>query len=236
MKDYFIKKGYEVNPVNITNDKVSDVNYWNERRNLAAEVYQFPVYEFLSDYIKENNINRVMDIGCGVGRKLVHIHKQNPDTKIIGIDQDDPIEYCKSKYDFGTWYSDDFENSSLEHDLKSKLIVCSDVIEHLTDPDLLMNYVKGKLDADGTVIFSTPERDALRGIGCNYSPNIHHVREWNYDEFEKYLVSHGFEVLEHLLQYPIKMKWNKIFFNEIVKRAINFKPLKYNQVVVARLK
>ena len=45
MNNYFIKKGYKINGINITNDKVSDTNYWNNQRNLAAEVYQFPVYQ-----------------------------------------------------------------------------------------------------------------------------------------------------------------------------------------------
>ena len=107
MDNYFIKRDYKVNEINITNDKVSDTKYWNKQRNQAAEMYQFPVYEFLSNYIKENKINRVMDIGCGVGRKLVHVNKENPTIEIIGIDQEDPIEYCKSTYNFGKWYADD---------------------------------------------------------------------------------------------------------------------------------
>ena len=236
MDNYFIKKDYKINETNITNDKVSDTKYWNKQRNQAAEMYQFPVYEFLSNYIKEHKINRVMDIGCGVGRKLVHVNKENPTIEIIGIDQEDPIEYCKSTYNFGKWYADDFENSHLSQDLKSKLIISSDVIEHLIDPNLLLNYIKSKLDTGGIVILSTPERDSLRGIDCNYSPNKHHIREWNYDEFEKYLESQGFEIVEHFLQYPIKMKWSRIFFNEIIRRAIKLKPLKYNQVVVAKVK
>jgi SAM-dependent methyltransferase len=236
MDRYFIKKDYKINEINITNDQVSDTNYWNEQRNLAAEVYQFPVYQFLSKYIKENNMERVMDIGCGVGRKLVHINKGDPRLEIIGIDQEDPIEYCKSTYSFGVWYSDDFENSHLSQDIKSKLIISSDVIEHLKNPNLLLDYIKSKLEGNGIVILSTPERDSLRGVDCNYSPNKHHIREWNYTEFEKYLESQGFEILDHFLQYPIKMKWNRIFFNEIIRRVVMFKPLKYNQVVVARIK
>jgi len=236
MGNYFIKDSYKVNELNITNDKVSDTNYWNEQRNLAAEVYQFPVYQFLSDYIKRKNINRVMDIGCGVGRKLVHVNQENPKVEIIGIDQEDPIEYCKKSYSFGKWYVDDFENAQSSDELKSKLIISSDVIEHLINPNLLLDYIKTKLDEDGIVILSTPERDSLRGVNCNYSPNKHHIREWNYKELEKYLKSENFEIIDHFLQYPIKMKWNRIFFNEIIMRVIKRKPLKYNQVIIAKVK
>lgn len=236
MQNYFIKDGYEINKLNITNDKVSDTNYWNLERNLAAEMYQFPVYEFVNNFIKKHKIRKVMDIGCGVGRKLVYLNKENPSVKIIGIDQEDPIKYCKNTYDFGEWYADDFENTKLSKEINSKLIVSSDVIEHLINPDLLLDYIKSRLDSDGIVILSTPERDLLRGKDCNYSPNKHHIREWNYMEIEEYLKNQGFEILEHFLQYPVKMKWNKIFYNEIIKRAISFKHLKYNQVLVAKVK
>lgn len=236
MENYFIKAGYVANELNITNDEVSNEKYWDRNRITSAEVFQFPVYQYLCTYLRNTDIKKVIDIGCGVGRKLVYVNKQNPDVKIIGIDQEDPIKYCKSTYSFGEWYSDDFENSQLSTDIKSELIICSDVIEHLINPDLLLNYIKSKLEVNGVVIISTPERDALRGKNCNYSPNIHHIREWNFKEFEKYLESRGFEVIDHFLQYPIKMKFNVIFYHEIIKRALKFKHLKYNQVVVAKVR
>ena len=62
MDNYFIKRDYKVNEINITNDKVSDTKYWNKQRNQAAEMYQFPVYEFLSNYIKENKITIIITI------------------------------------------------------------------------------------------------------------------------------------------------------------------------------
>lgn len=236
MDSYYIKSGYLINEVNMTNDKVSEENYWNKQRSLAAEVYQFPVYKFLCKYVSEHNIDKVIDVGCGVGRKLHYVHKQAPDLKIIGIDQEAPIIYCRDTYDFGEWYVDDFESSEISSDIKSKLILSSDVIEHLTNPDLLLSYIKTKLEKDGVVILSTPERDALRGRSCNHSPNKHHIREWSFKEFERYLESRGFETIKHFIQYPIKMKLNMIFFNEIVRRALSLKALKYNQVVIARVK
>ena len=236
MESYCIKNGYKINSINITNDKVSKTNYWNEARKTSAEVYQFPVYEFVSQYIKENRIERLIDIGCGVARKLAYLNSQNPSVEIIGIDQDGPIEFCKKNYNFGKWYSDDFENSSLSEDIKSELILSSDVIEHLIDPNLLLEYIKSRLTKDGIVVLSTPERDSARGLSCDHSPNEHHIREWNFTEFEEYLDKAGFEVIDHFVQYPVKFKFGKIFYDEIIKRALSFKPLKYNQVVVARIK
>lgn len=236
MDNYHIKDNYKINETNVTNDNVSQGQYWDKSRMVSAEVYQFPVYQFVSDYIKKHKIDKVIDIGCGVARKLIHINSENPTTNIIGIDQVDPISYCKKTYDFGEWYSDDFENSTLGDEVKSDLILSSDVIEHLINPDLLLDYIKTKLNKSGTIILSTPERDLLRGKGCNYSPNKHHIREWNFKEFEDYLESRGLEIVDHFVQYPIKMKFNVIFYNEIIKRALKFKPLKYNQVIILKVK
>lgn len=236
MANYCIKEGYQINETNITNDRVSKTDYWSDSRKPSADVYQFPVYKFVSEYIKERKITRLIDIGCGVANKLAYVNSQNPGLEIVGIDQDGPIDFCKKNYDFGRWFADDFENSSLNEDIKSELILSSDVIEHLVDPDLLLKYIKQRLAKGGVVILSTPDRDSARGLSCNHSPNEHHIREWNFTEFSEYLDRSGFEVIDHFLQYPIRFKLGKIFYDEIIKRILTLKPLKYNQLIVAKLK
>ena len=156
--------------------------------------------------------------------------------RIIGIDQAEPITICKEKHDFGEWHIDDIENSKISPAINSELIICADVIEHLLDPDSLLEYIKKRLTSNGVVVLTTPERDAIRGKKCFHSPNKQHIREWNFEEFETYLSSSGFEVLEHFLQYPVKFKINKIYYDEMIKRALRFKPLKYNQLVMAKQK
>lgn len=236
MKNFYIKKGYKINSVNITNDKVNNKKYWDRNRALSSEVYQFPVYQFLNKFIKKNKIKKLIDVGCGIGTKLTFINKQNPSLEIIGIDQEDPIKHCNKTYTFGKWFVDDFEDSTLSNDLKTELIVCCDVIEHIEDPDLLIDYIKSLLKKDGFAVISTPERDRLRGINCYDSPNKYHIREWNYDEFELYLESNGLEIIDHFIQYPIKIAINRFFLSIIRKRLLNLKPLKYNQVVIVKIK
>mgnify|MGYP001380660302 CR=1 FL=1 len=236
MDSYCIKPSYLPNKINITNDEVSNDNYWNSNRIRAAEIYQFPVYKFLSQYISKNNYRCVIDIGCGVSKKLEYLHKIHPKLEIIGIDQDEPIQYCKKNYNFGKWYSDDFEDTKLSTHIKSKLIICSDVIEHLANPDLLLDYIKNKLENNGHAIISTPERDLLWGPNCNHSPNKYHVREWNSSELKNYLRKNGFEVLNHLVTFPVKMSLTKFFYKEILLKALKFKTLKNNQMVIIKKK
>jgi len=68
------------------------------------------------------------------------------------------------------------------------------------------------------------------------SPNKFHVREWNFEEFENYMLFSGFRIIEHFLQYPIRFGVNRIFLNAILKRLITGKGLRYNQVCLLQAK
>jgi 2-polyprenyl-3-methyl-5-hydroxy-6-metoxy-1,4-benzoquinol methylase len=105
-----------------------------------------------------------MDIGCGVASKLAYLHEQQTDLNFVGIDQPNPIDYCNSVHNFGTWITDNFENPSgiLKTVATPDLIVCSDVIEHLQDPNILLKYIKDAAKPETLIILSTPNRDRLR--------------------------------------------------------------------------
>lgn len=64
-------------------------------------------------------------------------------------------------------------------------IICSDVIEHIKDPDQLIQFIR--FIQSETIIFSTPEREANAGQK-DYGPpeNPSHFGEWNADEFRNY--------------------------------------------------
>lgn len=237
VENYFIKADYSPNDKAVTLDEVSGEQYWNKASIYSSYYYQFPVYRYAKKLIQERNIERVIDVGCGTGTKLAFIHKDLPDVSFTGIDQRAAIEYCKNHYSFGNWYVDDIENPDESlGDIKAELVICSDVIEHLLDPDVLLVYLKKKVSNDGHILLSTPERDVFRGKSCTNSPNKFHIREWNFEELENYLLSSGFSVLEHFIQYPIRFGFNRIFFNEFVKRLITGKGLKYNQVCLLEVK
>lgn len=230
---YFIKENYKPNQQAHTQCGLSGNQYWNRAKIYSSSYYQFPVYKYASHIIERYGINDLIDVGCGVGTKLAYLQKKFPKINVAGIDQQSAIDYCRENYRFGTWYVGDFEKSEPSiSKLQADLIICADVIEHLRDPDQLLKYIRRLVRRDGYIILSTPERDALRGQGAVTSPNKFHVREWNFQELEKYLIYHNFRIIAHFLQYPIRFGLNRIFFSEIVKRAVYGKPLKYNQVVL----
>jgi len=107
--------------------------------------------------------------------------------------------------------ADDFEHPTYSSETQYDLIVCSDVIEHMEDPDMLLSYIKKFAHKDGTILFSTPERDVLRGKDNMHSPNRDHIREWNKEEFTRYLTSRGFTILGTRLLRDIGFNFSKSY-------------------------
>ena len=233
MEHYHIKPNYQTNSLQAYD--THDLNYWNIRRVASSKMFQSPVYKYLQHYLNNTKTNTLVDIGCGIGTKLLPISKAYPKLQIIGIDSPSAINYALSHHDFGQWHPTDLNSNTLPLLSDIPLIICSDVIEHVIDPDHLITYMKTILDPNGTIILSTPERDSLRGNSCNISPNPDHIREWNAEEFRTYLTSRGLEIKHQSFLLPVKIYPNKIFYNEVIKRFNRFKPVKTCQLIVAGL-
>jgi 2-polyprenyl-3-methyl-5-hydroxy-6-metoxy-1,4-benzoquinol methylase len=151
--------------------------------------------------VAEHGFQKAMDLGCGPATKagalmnagiraLVLIDQPNsedmvraasPNAKFIGLD----LETAEPKA-VTTDISEQFD-----------LIVCADVIEHLANPFPCLDLVLHALKPSGVAIFSTPDRDVLRGKHCMTSPNPAHVREWAHAEFAALLRSRGFTIRQH---------------------------------------
>jgi 2-polyprenyl-3-methyl-5-hydroxy-6-metoxy-1,4-benzoquinol methylase len=154
---------------------------------------------------------------------------------VVGIDQPSAIDVCKKRYGNGEFFADNFETPVLKLDKKFDLIICCDVIEHLMDPDILLNYIKRFSHNDSLIVFSTPERDLLRGPDCMVSEKPEHVREWNHKEFLKYLKSRGFVIEEALFVPTMKFNLSReyiLYLKRVLKGIHAFNTC---QVAVTRL-
>jgi len=163
---------------------------------------QREVYIFCKEFMLKNNLNSVVDIGCGSAYKLKTILGE---FHTIGIETEPCYSYLKKQYPDSNWLlSGDPEKSFAAYDqLKNiDVVICSDVIEHIVNPDILVDYLIS-LNSKYYII-STPCRKVL----CNdpkftrtYKSsengpplNTCHVREWTMDEFKKY-ISRKFTIL-----------------------------------------
>jgi 2-polyprenyl-3-methyl-5-hydroxy-6-metoxy-1,4-benzoquinol methylase len=213
MNKYFIKQSYRIKENMTPKPAINNgSDYWEEYRIESSKYYQYHVYKYARDLITRNSLKSVADIGCGSGWKLMNLIRPVCED-VLGVDQEAIIKINKEKYGDNYFKSDDFDSLDFKIKRKFNLVVCADVIEHLVDPDKLLNYIKNITDSSSTIIISTPERDIVRGKDNNESPNAEHVREWNKEEFKKYLLSHGFKIIDSKILPAQKFNFSKQFFS-----------------------
>lgn len=177
---YYIRKGYIHR---------KSVPHFDD--TALTDEYQKEVYEMARLYADQYNYTNILDIGCGSGYKLLHGF---PDSNTIGAEIKPTYDFLIKTYPNRKWVNM-MEPGSLPQ--QTDMIICADVIEHLTDPDQLINTIKA---IDFKLLFiSTPERVLMTGK-YHYGPpyNECHVREWSAGEFHAYLSTH-FTILKHFI-------------------------------------
>jgi len=170
-----------------------------------TDEFQDNVYKFLKDLISECDIVNpiVADIGAGSGYKLEKWVPEIQGNNLIGYELEPNLSFLREKYPNKTWVESNFSKEPLRADI----VICADVIEHLLNPDDLLEFIN-KMEPKH-VIISTPDRDLLvnlLGRDNNGPPhNQYHIREWNKSELFEYL-SHFFTVVN---QYHVKEEYQQ---------------------------
>jgi 2-polyprenyl-3-methyl-5-hydroxy-6-metoxy-1,4-benzoquinol methylase len=146
-----------------------------------GDVWQKEVYELAKKYREEMGLVSVLDIGCGDGGKLLDLL-----PGATGLEVEPTLSWLRANKPEGDWVG--------EVNRQYDLVVCADVIEHVLNPDDIIQTIKTARPK--IVVISTPERSLIPGAEDGPPPNKHHVREWTLKEFNNYLRDH-FDVLEH---------------------------------------
>ena len=115
--------------------------------------------------------------------------------KTIGLELGINLKFLNKKYPLRTWLESDFD---INPKIKTDVLICSDVIEHIVNPDDLIKYIK-KMKFKYLVL-STPDRDLVYEDGSEFlngpPRNLAHIREWSFDEFKEYISKH-FKIIDH---------------------------------------
>lgn len=179
---------------------------YNSRRfplyfdDAAADLtYQPDVYEIVGELARVAGVRTIVDLGCGNASKLLSLR---PTFQTIGVDIGRNLEGCRKAEPACEWVSVDLEKQVIDDGQWASwapaVIVCADVIEHLIDPSKLLESVLNGLNRGCLAVFSTPDRDLVRGEADMGPPaNPHHVREWSAIEFARLMSSAGFRILRH---------------------------------------
>ena len=177
-ENFYIKDGYRSRESYTHYDDMQEEDRW-----------QLEVYLHAFSLMKKNGYVSVVDYGCGSGYKLVNYLGS---FQTIGFELPQNIETLKEKYPDRDWRLSSFSDGKV---ISADLIICSDVIEHLVDPNELLRFF-GK-QSFKYLILSTPDRNLVRAFNDAGPPaNKAHVREWSFIEFRRY-ISDWFEVVDH---------------------------------------
>ena len=188
MKDYCIYEGYNHRTEFVTCEQMTH-----------TDQFQDEVYESARKICKDNNYKTVLDIGCGSAYKLIKYFR---DKKFVGLDLEPNLSFIKDRYPLYDFRESDFNNPPSED---FDLIICSDVVEHVLDPDELLNFINSITFKH--LVISTPDRDVIQSmqrsfgwdVNTNGPPhNLMHVREWSFPEFNDY-VSRHFKIERHFM-------------------------------------
>jgi SAM-dependent methyltransferase len=232
--NYSIRDDYQINAINRTVNKDDEQDYWTADRIQLSGQYQFSVYRKAREIAEIHRLKTILDVGCGVATKLEIFFKA---FEVFGVDQEASIRRCLELNRQGTFIAEDIQSSQHrlhKHLRRADLIICSDVIEHVSHPESLLDYIKTFADQQTWIIISTPERDSLCGKNAIRPHNPFHIREWSFGEFADFLSSSGFTIMEHYTDFSFSFGWNKLTMGFLLNRMMQRLPLKTNQIMICR--
>jgi SAM-dependent methyltransferase len=162
-----------VPPLQLTGERtlpdVPEENYWF-RRHLV-------VYEWIASRVGGR---RVVDLACGEGYGSAVLARNA--VSVVGVDANpDAFEHARLKYSGPRLR---FERTMIElWDGDADCVVFLQTIEHVQDPDAVLDRIRSLIGRDGVAYVSTPNVLTLAPEGEERSGNPWHVKEYRAEEF-----------------------------------------------------
>ncbi len=136
-------------------------------RYMQWKIMNFVLKSFVKEAKRFNNRPlRVLDIGCNNGDLIFHISNMYPGYYFTGVDINSClIAYANKRADFRQDKRIKFFEGDCEHlnfDSKSfDIIIITDVLEHLLNPEMAVKEIYRLLDDTGLAIISVPNGNNL---------------------------------------------------------------------------
>jgi SAM-dependent methyltransferase len=169
-----------VPPLALTGERtlpdVPEENYWY-RRHLA-------VYEWIRARVGGL---KVVDMACGEGYGSAVLARSA--REVVGVDANpEAHEHAKLRYTSATLR---FERDLVETFAEScDAVVFLQTIEHVSNPEVVLEHFKALVGPSGLVLLSTPNVLTLAPEGAEKSQNPWHVKEYRAEEFRVLCEAH----------------------------------------------
>ena len=169
-----------VPPLALTGERtlpdVPEENYWYQRHLV--------VYEWIA---ARAHGRRVVDLACGEGYGSAVLGRTA--ASVIGVDANpEAHEHARLKY---TTANVTFERNMLElWRGDADCVVFLQTIEHVQDPDAILESIREQIGPHGVAYVSTPNVLTLAPEGAERSGNPWHVREYRPEEYAALCARH----------------------------------------------
>jgi SAM-dependent methyltransferase len=198
-----------VPPLELTGERtlpdVPEENYWF-RRHLV-------VYEWIAERIGDR---RVVDLACGEGYGSALLARRA--ASVVGVDANpEAFEHARLKYSAPNL---SFERNMIElWQGDVDCVVFLQTIEHVQDPDAMLEHVRELIGPGGVAYVTTPNVLTLAPKGAERSGNPWHVREYRPEEFGALCQAHfgtvGLLGLFHARrlrahEFALKVGWDRV--------------------------
>jgi len=207
---------------------MSKPSYYSEPDNVLynakRKISYTNILRILSKYVENKKTTSLLEIGTGSGFLTSFMEKKYPNISIQGLEYDSRlVELTRSKLSTSTVLQGNAEAFDL--DRKFDVIVSLQVIEHLYNPDKMLECVNKHLKDDGVFIFTTPNLGCVSSIVMKdkwHGYRIDHVslkgrRDWDdllsRNKFQKqYSGSTFFSGIPMLNKFPLGIvNWSLLY-------------------------
>ena len=198
-----------VPPLALTGERtlpdVPEENYWFQRHLV--------VYQWIA---ARAHGRRVVDLACGEGYGSAVLGTTA--ASVVGVDANpDAFEHARLKYTSETVR---FERTMIElWRGDADCVVFLQTIEHVQDPDAVLESIREQIGPGGVAYVSTPNVLTLAPKGAERSGNPWHVREYRAEEFAGLVAAH-FDSVElyglyhagklRVHDWALKVGWDRV--------------------------
>jgi len=153
---------------------------------IAYEEAQSDSYHSIVNCIKENNISleksKIIDVGCGFGGLLSCVKKIAPSCDLIGIECVSSAEKMLNKR--FPWIRFEQKNIDIDpevfhSDLIGDVVLCTEVLEHLVNPDYAIKNLLSMKAKGGHLIITIPNG--------RYDRASQHINFWSPESWKVFL-------------------------------------------------
>jgi 2-polyprenyl-3-methyl-5-hydroxy-6-metoxy-1,4-benzoquinol methylase len=157
-------------------------------------------YEQLASMFAPLAPKRLIDVGCGTGHLLYFVVERMAvaPQRLVGLDHSEAgIRRARELLPAATWIVGDLYDLSLDEQFD--LVLCTEVLEHLAEPERAVDELRQLCAPGGRVAITVPDgaQDSWEG----------HVNFWDEAELQKLLTPHGLTAIDRVDGGQVLLAW-----------------------------